>query len=297
MKSETQRDYESRILRVLVHIQGNLDKPLALDELASLAHFSPYHFHRVFRGMVGEPVKEHVRRLRLERAAMQLKSSDQSVTQVALGAGFESHEAFTRAFRTMFDDSPSGFRKLRRPVPTAMSGVHYAPDGAISFSPLEEEGLMMDASIEDRKPIRVVFMRHVGPYHEVGNTWQKLMGWAASRGMFGAMSRPIGICHDDPEITPPDKLRYDACIGVPDKFEPEGEIGVQEIAGGPYAKTVHKGPYERIGQTYAALMGQWIPAQNREPANAPCLEVYLNNPQQTPPEELMTEVFVPLKRG
>lgn len=295
MRNATQKDYEQRILRVLVHIQANLDACLGLDELAALAHFSPYHFHRVFRGMVGEPVREHVRRLRLERAAMQLKGSDLAVTQIALGAGFETHEAFTRAFRSMFSDSPSGFRRTHRPLPVVPSGVHYAPEGEITFSPLEAEAHTMEVRIEECQPMRVAFMRHVGPYHEVSATWQKLMGWAASRGMFGAMMKPIGICHDDPEITPPEKLRYDACLAVSDKFAPEGDIGVQDVSGGPYAVTVHKGPYERIGQTYAALMGQWIPAQDREPASASCLEIYLNNPQQTPPEELLTEVHVPLK--
>lgn len=115
MKTKTQQEYEERILRVLIHIQTHLDHALDLAELASLAHFSPYHFHRIFRGMVGEPVKEHIRRLRLERAAFHLKATNQPVTQVAFDAGYETHEAFTRAFRAMFDESavrfPSGSSK------------------------------------------------------------------------------------------------------------------------------------------------------------------------------------------
>ncbi len=79
MHEQTRQAYKERILQVLVHIQTHLDHPLPLDELAGLAHFSPYHFHRVFRGMVGEPVKEHVRRLRLERAAHRLRFSDQPI--------------------------------------------------------------------------------------------------------------------------------------------------------------------------------------------------------------------------
>ena len=68
MKEETSEDYRARMLRVLVHIQQNLDAPLPLEELASIALFSPFHFHRIFRGLIGESVKEHVRRLRLERS-------------------------------------------------------------------------------------------------------------------------------------------------------------------------------------------------------------------------------------
>ncbi|HEX4589292.1 MAG TPA: AraC family transcriptional regulator, partial [Gemmataceae bacterium] len=81
MRADTERTYKQRILRVLVHIQQHLDEVLELEDLAGVAHFSPYHFHRVFRGMVGESVMEHVRRLRLERAAHRLKFTDEPVTR------------------------------------------------------------------------------------------------------------------------------------------------------------------------------------------------------------------------
>src|SRR5262245_8168875 len=116
MNTATLRDYQERILRVLVHIQCHLDHALDLEKLAAIAHFSPYHFHRVFRGMVGEPVKEHVRRLRLERAAGQLKATDRAVTQIAFDAGYETHEAFTRAFRATFEESPIEFRRSHRAI-------------------------------------------------------------------------------------------------------------------------------------------------------------------------------------
>ena len=99
MKKSTEQLYRERILKVLVFIQRNLDSELSLDEFARVAHFSPYHFHRVFRGIVGESLQEHIRRLRLERAAMRLKHTDWTVLEIALEACYETHEAFTRAFR------------------------------------------------------------------------------------------------------------------------------------------------------------------------------------------------------
>ena len=87
VKKSTRQLYEERLLRVLVYIQQHLDESLALVDLAELAHFSPYHFHRVFRGLVGESLHEHIRRLRLERAAIRLKHSNQTVVQIALEAG------------------------------------------------------------------------------------------------------------------------------------------------------------------------------------------------------------------
>src|SRR5687768_6412389 len=102
MRRDTEQSYQERLLKVLVHIQDHLDEPLRLDALASIACFSPYHFHRIFTGMVGEPVHEHVRRLRLERAAMRLRGTDISVTELAFEAGYETLESFIRAFRSLF---------------------------------------------------------------------------------------------------------------------------------------------------------------------------------------------------
>ena len=126
-RTATLESYQERMVRALVHIQGHLDEPLPLEDLAGVACFSPFHFHRIFRGMVGESVKEHVRRLRLERSAQRLKLSSQPVTAIALDAGYETHESFTRAFRAMSGQPPSEYRENHRPLEMqpAPSGIHY----------------------------------------------------------------------------------------------------------------------------------------------------------------------------
>jgi AraC family transcriptional regulator len=299
MKDITRSDYHQRILTVLIHIQTHLDDALDLDFLAGLAHFSPYHFHRVFRGLVGESVMAHVRRLRLERSAMRLRFTDQPVTHIAFEAGYETHEAYTRAFRDMFHRSPSEYRAAEQimPFPAATSGVHFDPDGCIKeFQAQDEGGQKMDVRIENMQPQRVAFMRHVGPYNEVGQTWQRLMAWAGPKGIFGPTTTCLSIYHDDPEITPPDKLRADACVTVGPSVQPEGEVGIQELAGGQYAVYTHKGPYEKLGEAYAALCGQWLPTSGREPGTAPPFEVYRNNPQTTKPEDLLTDIYLALKQ-
>ena len=107
--------------------------PCRWKNWAAVAHFSPYHFHRIFRGMVGESVKEHVRRLlRLERSAQRLRDSNDAILEIALDAGYESHESFTRAFRAMFGESPSEFRDNRRELRAAdgfAAGFLWRPSG------------------------------------------------------------------------------------------------------------------------------------------------------------------------
>jgi AraC family transcriptional regulator len=297
MKPETLESYMERLLKVLVHIQNHLDEELSLGELAAVAHFSPYHFHRIFRGMVGESVREHVRRLRLERAALRLKHGREPVTGVAFDAGYESHEAFTRAFTVLFRVPPSVYRRNNRSLslPPVPSGVHYAPNGAVAALHPYVGGEPMDVRVETLQAKRVAFIRHTGPYREVGSTFGRLFAWAGQRGYLSPQSVFLGLAHDDPDVTPPEKLRYDACMVVDEQFAGEGEVGVQEIAGGDYAVTVHRGPYYRVAETIARLCGEWAPRSGREIRSMPTFGIFLNDPSGTAPEELLTEICLPLE--
>jgi AraC family transcriptional regulator len=163
-----------------------------------------------------------------------------------------------------------------------------------SFTPVPARSNAMDVDIQTLDPTHVAFIRHVGPYHEVGETWQRLFGWAGMSGLLGPMTRTFGLCYDDPAVTAADKLRYDACIVAKEGFQPQGDVGVQEVAGGEYATVVHEGPYEEFQQTYAWLLGEWFPASGRTPAAGPCIEFYLNDPRSTAPADLRTRICVPM---
>jgi AraC family transcriptional regulator len=282
VKAATLESYQERIGRAVRHLELHLDEPIPLEELARVAHFSAYHFHRIFTGIVGESVKEHVRRLRLERAARRLWSGDKTVLRLALDAGYETHESFTRAFEAMFGVSPAAFRKnggLMKPV---------VQDVKEKLPPLE-------ASVRRMEPLRVAYVRHVGPYEAVGQAWQKLMMWAGMNGLLGPGVRLLGISHDDPVITPPERLRYDAAIVVGEGVKGSGEVGIQEVADGDYAVTVHRGPYDTLSTTYSRLCGEWVAASGRELRDGPPVEFYLNDPSVTPAQDRLTEIWMPLK--
>jgi AraC family transcriptional regulator len=297
-RRDTLRFYKQALLGVLVHIQARLDDPLELAALAALARLSPYHFHRVFHGMVGESLMAHIRRLRLERAALQLKTGSRPVIDIALAAGYETHESFTRAFRASFGASPSAYRSRHgaRVHLKSPSGVHFRAGGGLhDFRSTHPPRKTMNITIKQLSPVRVAFLRHGGPYHEVGQTWGRLTMLLGQEGLLGPGTRFLGISHDDPEITPPDRLRYDACVTVDDAFQPAGEIGVQIIAGGAYAVATHAGPYERLSRTYRAVMGQWLPRSGFGLRMVPCFEAYLNTPENTEAADLLTDVHVPVE--
>ena len=298
MKTATRQDYQARLLKVLDHIRTHLDEALPLETLAGIACLSPFHFHRIFSGMLGESLQILVRRLRLERAAWQLNTSTAPVVQIALNAGYESHEAFTRVFRQYFDCSPSQFRLRQspRPVIRVASGIHFSPQSSPAhFNPASPQSeYTMPTTIQTLAPLRVACIRKLGPYHECGPAWDKLTGLLGPEGHLGPGTQMIGIGYDDPDNTPPAEIRYDAAVTVADDFEAFDEITIREIAGGRYAVTTHEGPYNQLKSTYRELFGTWVPQSGHELANAPCFEIYLNDPTATDPADLLTDIYLPL---
>ncbi len=153
----------------------------------------------------------------------------------------------------------------------------------------------MDVRIERIPPLLVAFVRHVGPYDQVQTAWERVCMRLGKEGLLGPGTQFIGLCCDDPEVTAPEKIRYDACVTVDEDFVPEGDVGVQTISGGEYAVTTHIGPYSTLGQTYAKLLGQWLPNSGRELRSEPSPEFYLNAPESTEPEDLTTDIYAPLE--
>lgn len=301
MRDATLRSYKQQMLKVLVHIQQHLDEPLPLHELAGLAGLSPYHFHHVFTGMIGESLARHVRRLRLERAATRLKLSRLPVIEIAQEAGYETHEAFTRAFHAAFGVSPRGFRHRHRPSTFvhAPSSVHFTPGlRPRTFhlaKPPQTGASEMSVVVKPLKPMRVAFVRHVGPYDQVAPAWDRLCTFLGKEGLLGGDTQFFGICHDDPAVTESARIRYDACVTVDRHFAPQGDIGVQVLPGGDYAVLTHIGPYADLGASYARLFGQWLPRSGRRLRPTPSFEAYLNSPENTDPEDLIVDLHAPLE--
>lgn len=291
MKDQTKATYQERILKVLLYIQEHLYDEISLEQLAFIACFSPYHFHRIFSGIVGETLAEHVRRLRLERAAGILVQTQRSITDIGFEAGYENTESFIRAFGERFGTSPSDYRKSK----TNSKNKNNIKDAHKIYGMKEGKGgTIVDVKIKRLESRKVVFVRHIGPYNQCGAAWQKLCSWAGPKRLIGFTAKFIGLSYDDPEVTPTEKIRYDACITVKKDVQPEGEIGVQDIPAGDYAVTIHKGPLEKLSETYIQLCGKWLPQSGRELKNAPSVEIYLTNPQRTKPQKMKVEIQLPL---
>lgn len=303
MKSSTRSYYADIVARAVRRVRANLDGAVDLAGLAREAALAPLHFHRIFRGMVGETPLELHRRLRLERAAVQLAHGGASITTVAFDAGYETHEAFTRSFRRAFAMSPSEFRESQERARTgcerphscelaARSGIHYARELFAFQQPGEPT---MNVRIDQVAELRLATVPHIGPYDQISRAFAQLGAIAGSAGLFRVGAKMIAIYHDDPDSTPAAELRSDAAISIgPRETLPVG-LAEATIPAGRYAMTVHHGSYATLGDTWARLMGEWLPQSgNRLGAAGAAFEVYRNTPESVPEDQLETELYMPL---
>ncbi len=153
----------------------------------------------------------------------------------------------------------------------------------------------MKYSITTFPRIRVAYYRHVGPYGEAQEIWEKLAALAAKHRLYkGADTLCVGACHDDPAHVPLSELRSDACIAVDGSFAPCDGAEVQELGGGRYVTTTYTGAYSGIGLAYEDLY-VWIRQQGLEPIPGPTLEIYRNDPHVTPEKELITDLHAPIR--
>ncbi len=304
MKPETQSFYLAAVQTALGRVVANLDEALDLGLLARAAALSPFHFHRIFRGMIGETPLELQRRLRLERAAFQLFAPDAAVTTIAFSAGYESHEAFTRAFRAAYGCSPSEYRQARRAERAscvrapqieiaARCSIHFRPEG--SREPfIIDQGAAMNVTIKQMPELRTATVHHVGAYSRISDAFARLGALAGPAGLITGKPTMLAIYHDDPETTPESELSSDAALVVAESSPIPKGLGEQRLAAGRYACASYVGPYEQLGDAWARFMGQWLPQSGERLTDGTSFEIYLNTPMDVPKEELQTELYIPL---
>ena len=221
-----------KIHRVVNYVAKNFAQRLDLNVLADIACLSKFHFSRVFHDHCGETPHEHLSRIRLELAARSLNYiENKSITDVALDCGFSNPQNFSRSFRLKFGTSPRSFRNNLLINPREFA---HSPG---SRSVLLDD---LDVQIVTRPDCRVAYIRHYGPYgkHDgrIPAKYSVIQAWARRTGIWKDTSALIGLCPDNPILTPPDRCRYDICIPVESNVAEDDFVSIQTIPGGSYAR-------------------------------------------------------------
>jgi AraC family transcriptional regulator len=273
--------YERRIRRVTDHIHAHLDEELDLDRLAEIACMSAYHWHRVYRAVLGETPAMTVKRLRLHRAAGDLVTTTRPIGDIAKRYGYANLQSFTRIFGADYGMPPAAYRKqgnhVARLTPTP-SGDH----------------IMYDVTIRTIPEKHAVGIDHSGSYMEINKAFTALFSQLAGADQLGNVREMLGLYLDDPETVPVEQLRSAACVVLAQGASPPAGVKAYGTSGGDYAVLTHKGPYANLQLAYRWLYGTWLRESGRELRDQALFEVYVNNPRNVPASELVTEICLPL---
>jgi AraC family transcriptional regulator len=278
-------DYIDRINRAIDHVTRHLAEPLPLEEVAQVACFSPYHFHRIFRALVGETLHAFVKRLRLERA-LYLMSHDRgaSLTDVALRCGFSSSSDFSRSFRGQYGVPPSvfdleQFRRARREqmqdalVPALVPHDRHR----LERLPAGENPDGFAVRLRELPARRVAYVRVQRPYEGgVVEAAARLVAWAKARGLAGGQW--LGYQWEDPEIVPLERCLYDVAVEIPPGAQVDGDVSVAELAAMTVAEIEIAGPIELEMRALDWLYRTWLPHSGYVPDHQPGFEAWNGEP-------------------
>lgn len=318
-------EYTVRMNRVLDYIETHLHSEMSLSTLAAVASFSRYHFHRLFRAVVGETINRYVRRVRLEKAAAMLTNNRATpVTDIALDCGFSNSATFARAFRERFGYSASEWRAQtdvrgrdrlqERKIGQTQSKLWeayivttlYRSDATnhvlwrCRMKEDHRRNVQCDVEVKPLPDMTVAYVRHIGAYRGGREAFGQLLGvlsrWAAPRGLIGRPGgKLLAVYHDDPDITEEDRQRFSLCMTIPEGTPVDGEVGTMVIPAGTYAVGRVEIDGDQYAEAWNVLMGVWLPASGYEPADGVCFEDYLNDPAAHPERKHIVDICIPVR--
>lgn len=282
-KKTTREEYQKCVNAVVDYINLHLGEEIDLKSLAKISHFSPFYFHRIMKAFLGEPVGTFIVRTRTETAARLLRYTDLPIADIAYRIGYSSSSSLSKVFKQFYGISPLEYRNNKNFI--IMKPAIIRPE------------LKLKREIKELPARNLIYIRLFGDYklNDYCGTWMRLQQFVQEEKLPIGEVMPYCIYHDDPKVTPVEKLRTDVCMVMPTAVAPKGNIGFKQLPAGRYAIFLYKGSYEHLQSVYDTIYGKYIPEMEctfREVASA---ERYLNNPADTAPDELLTEIYIPIE--
>jgi AraC family transcriptional regulator len=296
--------------RALTLIEQNLSQPLDAGMLADHAALSRHHFHRVFQALMGQSVAEYITARRLQRACALLVSGRESVADIAWAVGYESAQALAKAMRREMDATPSQVRRgheagWERLLRSAMPGSSFAlqppgdPVQPVRFTQLPKGLQALTATARG--------MVGQNLHRAAKQAFGELIQAVGQAGLIPQVRSCIALVPDEPQGPDDPQCRYVAGVLFgyalaqlagqceQPRLSLSGSLAWWPVAAGRYAVFSHIGPYARLHDTWDAIYRDWLPASGEQLRDIPPMELSLNSPEDTPPERLHTEIWLPLR--
>lgn len=283
-KQSNKEYYTERLNIITDFINDNLDKKLTLSQLSELSNFSLFHFHKITKALLKEPIGTYITRVRLERAAQMIQYSHEAIEQIAYSIGYETPSSLSKLFKNHFGVSPTEFRNKKKATIKKQENM----DPKLNIK---------KAKIVDLEDKQAIYYKLQGSYESLdfSGAWEKLWLVVKSQKLFTAGIEHIGIAYDDPNITDADKIRYDACLIIHKEAKPEGNVGIKTLKEGKFAMFHYTGSYKNLSSVYDYIFNEWLLNSDYELRDEPVREKYKNNPHRTEESKLKTEIYLPIR--
>jgi AraC family transcriptional regulator len=289
-KEETRGFYESKLDEVLGYVQNNLDKDLNVKLLAERSNISFFHFHRIMKACLGEPLGSYINRIRLDTAARLLRCSDENISTIGYNIGYSDTSSFSKSFVREFGITPTDYRNMKD------SKINSQIDFQFRCDKVEKHTI--DTRIKIVTIRTVAYIRVIGRYGgtECEKAWNLLSDFALRNKLFRWNNEFFSIYHDDPDVVGINNCTIDCCMTIKKPIVPEGPIQFKKVDGGRYMIFRYKGPYDNLWDVYDSIYCDIISKLNQyKIKDSPVIEKYVKYSEKTLPENLVTEIHIPVQ--
>lgn len=288
MQEKTQHYYQQKAETVLQYIQNNLGADLSLNELSNYSDISSFHFHRIMKAILGEPLGVYINRKRLEAATTLIRYSNETLNEIAPKVGYNDVSAFSKAFSKEFGISPQAFKKN----PGITLNTHV--DFCVSKSQELTSDIKPKLIVVPDKTAICVTVKGIYGGEETYQAWEELTSFVMNNKLVSWNPEAFSVYYNDPETTPAEDCISDICFVTKKKFVPQGRIYEKTIIGGKYAVFRYKGSYERLWELYTMIYTNWLLYCNFQLRNLPVIEKYRNFLNENESEDHLIEIYIPV---
>lgn len=296
--------YSGQINKVLLYIDDNLDQELSLELIAKITHYSPFHFHRIFKNEIGETLNQYINRRRIEKCAgMLFRRKELPINEIFTKYGYTNNSSFTRAFKKYYNVSPTEFRKLS---PSKYSKICQTQSKNGQKSQVFEayicnitnhlNWIQMNAKIEVKecKKVELAYINCIG-VQALTPAFGRLMRWAGPKGLLDTPDFKMAtIYHDSFKVTAPNKVRMSACLVLDKPTNAEGEVGLQTIEKGKFIIAHHEIQVHEFEQAWTSLF-VWMNENGYKKADKDPYEIYHNDFNTHPEKKCIVDLYIPVE--
>lgn len=299
-----QEEYIKRINKVLTFIDENLDTDLSLQTISSIAYYSPFHLHRLFKAITNETLNAYIIRKRIERTAMMLiHNKECSIAEIADKYGFNNDSTFSRTFRKIYGQSPSEFRKSNLDNFSKISKVN-SNKGKENFITEEylcninnlKNWIKMNAKIEitEMPKMNLAYVTQIG-VNGIDNAFQRIVKWATPKGLLEKTGTNVcRVFYDSFKVTDADKVRMSIGILTNQELTVDGEVGLTTIENGKNIVghfVIEPSEFEKSWDSLFI----WMNENGYKKADRNPFEIYHNNFNEHPEKKCIVDLHIPIE--